>query len=34
VNNLGIIKTVSVATLRNYSHQPGIGYSHRRNAQN
>jgi hypothetical protein len=31
VNNLGIIENVSAATLRNYSHQPGIGYSHRRN---
>jgi hypothetical protein len=33
VNNLGIIENVSAATLRNYSHQPGIGYSHRRNPQ-
>src|ERR1035438_7586849 len=31
VNNPGIIKTVRAAEPRNYSHQPGIGYSHRRN---
>src|ERR1035438_877024 len=33
VNNLGIIKTVRAAEPRNYSHQPGIGYSDRKNPQ-
>jgi hypothetical protein len=33
VNNPGIIKTVRAAEPRNYPHQPGIGYSHRRNPQ-
>ena len=33
MNNPGIIENVSVAALRNYSHRPGIAYSHRRNTQ-